>query len=121
MNNTHAARLIENEAIFRRYNEKVKNLAAEDGNIDIAVDTDEMRFEFFCECSDENCKDRISMKMSDYSLIHKNRNRFIVLPGHQVVAVEKIITENPTYSVVEKYQDPPSNPNTLHKTDVHNV
>ncbi len=128
MNSTHAARLIENEAIFRRYNEKVfngfkdlKDLAADDGNEDVTVGIEKMEFQFFCECSDENCKERIKMKMADYSAIHKNRNRFIVLPDHQVVAVEKIIKKNSTYSEVEKYKTPPANPNTLHKTDVKNV
>ncbi len=126
--NTPAARLIENEAIFRKYNEKVrsgfddlKKLAADDGNDDVTEGIDRMDFQFFCECSDENCKERITMKMSEYSAIHKNRNRFIVLPGHQVVAVEKVIKKKSSYTEVEKYRNPPSNPDTLHKTDVQNV
>ena len=128
MNSTQASRLIENEAVFRKYNEQVengfedlKNLADEDGSEDITKGVDQMNFQFFCECSDEECKGRIKMKLADYSTIHKNRSRFIVLPDHQVVAVEKVIEEKATFTIVEKLQKPPTNPNTLHKTDVHNV
>ncbi|MEO5498926.1 MAG: hypothetical protein ABIR46_00315 [Candidatus Saccharimonadales bacterium] len=128
MNSTQATRLIENEAIFRRYNERVENgfeelkqLAADDGSGDVTVGIDRMQFEFFCECSDENCKKRIKMKMADYSAIHKDRKCFIILPNHQVTAVEKIIVKKPTYFIVEKYQKPPVDITTLNKTDIQNV
>jgi hypothetical protein len=101
-------RQIENEMIFRRANEKVgialediNTKHVEDGNPDL-VTNDDLLLHFICECSDENCKERIPMKLSVYQKIHLNRGLFIIMPNHQVEAIEKVVYSEPTYSVVEK-------------------
>jgi transcription initiation factor TFIID subunit TAF12 len=123
-------RLAENEAIFRQLNEQVNagfdetnKLAQEDNQPEFVVTPhhDDSPIQFFCECADENCTDRITVTLIKYQEIHKNRNDFMVVPGHEVTSVEKILLEQPDYSVVEKNAEPPENPETLHPTSIDNT
>lgn len=121
-----AQRLVENEVMFRQANEQVpkdlqelKRASDADGEPALARNLD-MPLHFYCECSDENCRTRIKLKPSKYAELHQNSSQFIVLPGHQVVAIEKIILETPSYFVVEKFVTPPTEANQLNRTDVDN-
>jgi len=121
-------RQIENEVVFRESNERVqkeledlKKIAEEEHDEFWAQDSDKY-FDFFCECSDENCRQPISLKPSLYKEIHNNRNQFIIIPGHQAVAIEKIIFESTNdYTVVEKYDTPPEQAEGLKPTDIDNT
>lgn len=119
-------RQIENEMIFRRTNETVVDgLAAldamhvEDGHSELVGDED-LLLRFRCECSDENCVERISMLLSEYKKIHADRKSFIVLPDHQVDSIEEVIRASPTYSVVRKDIALPEPDGGLNKTDIDN-
>jgi hypothetical protein len=119
-------RQIENEMIFRRTNEKVVDgldaldaMHIEDGHTDLVNDED-LLLRFRCECSDENCVERISMLLSEYQKIHADRKSFIVLPNHQVEAIEEVIRASPTYNVVRKDVTIPEPDGGLNKTDVDN-
>lgn len=101
-------RQIENEMIMRRANEKVgialdvidtNNI--EDGNSQL-VRQDDLLLNFRCECSDENCVARMSLKLSLYQKIHLNRSTFIIKHEHEVKSIEKIITNKTDYSIVKK-------------------
>ena len=81
---------IENEMIFRRFNENIgDNIVAldamhiEDNNLDLMWD-DTILLNFKCECSDETCDERIPVKLSVYNKIHENRSAFIVKPNHHI-------------------------------------
>lgn len=118
------SKMIQNESVFRRYNERVKKsfkeleaVAQEEGH---HIDKFEGELHFKCECSDENCSKRIVMKPERYEKIHKDRTRFIVINGHEVQGIEKIIIKENTYSVVEKLVAPPENPLGLSSTNVDN-
>ncbi|HET8991501.1 MAG TPA: hypothetical protein VFN31_00515 [Candidatus Saccharimonadales bacterium] len=126
---TSKRRLAENEAVFRQLNEQVdigvietNRLADEDNQPEFKIEPqDENKpIYFFCECADENCTERVLMNLKDYREIHENRNNFVILPGHQVKRVEKIILKTPDYYVVQKNIDVPENPQTLNSTDVDN-
>ncbi len=113
---------IENEMFFRRMNEKVgDNLGAvdamhiEDGNIDLNRD-ELLLLRFKCECSDENCTERIAVELSKYQEIHEDRNAFIVKPDHQVDPIEKVITKDTNYSVVRKNNSTPEPGSNLNIT-----
>ncbi|HEX8389838.1 MAG TPA: hypothetical protein VF597_00240 [Candidatus Saccharimonadales bacterium] len=126
-------RLAENEVIFREWNERQQrsidslNAMAEEDNQpehQFTHHDNNVALQFYCECSDENCKARIPMRHSDYNDIHKNRKRFIVKTGHDVAAIERIVTEKTGYMVVEKRAAPPAidetytlNPTDLDHTD----
>jgi hypothetical protein len=119
-------RQIENEMIFRQANEKIgDNLDAidagyiEDDNPEF-IRSDDILLYFLCECSDEDCTDRIQLKLSTYQKIHENRSAFIVKPTHQVEAIETVIDTKDTYSVVEKNNVIPEPCGTLNETDIDN-
>ncbi len=124
---TNAQKLIENEAKFREFNESIEN-----GFDDLRKRAEEQDWDgdfanpsgpvfFYCECSDENCRLRVKLPMKDYDTIHKDRNKFVVLRGHEVLAVESVVECGDEYCIVEKSITPPEEVDHFHKTDVHNV
>jgi hypothetical protein len=127
MNISRAERLqIENEMIFRRRNEKVGNelgaldaMHLEDGHVDLMSDKD-LKLQFRCECSDENCLGRITMLLTEYQKIHADRDTFIVLSEHQVDAIEKILRKTAHYTVVKKNNSTSEPSNELNVTTIDN-
>nr|AIA14642.1 Unknown Function [uncultured bacterium] len=118
-------RLVENEAVFRQYNrhvqrgfEELQQLAKKEGE---AAPDLTMPLHFYCECSDENCRLRISLSIAEYKRIHQNKKRFFVIPGHQTASCEFVVNSTPRYTVVQKYLAPPTTAVTLNSTPVHNV
>ena len=119
-------RQIENEMIFRRANEFVGDGLDEvdanhrdEGNPELVRD-ENVLLHFKCECSDENCDARISMKLSKYQTIHANRDAFIIKLKHQVNEIEKIILTEEAYAVVEKNNTIAEPGNTLNETAIDN-
>ena len=113
---------IENEMIFRRMNEKVgddldaiDSLHREEGNVHLIRD-DDLLLQFKCECSDENCDERIPLRLSKYREIHGDRSTFIVKVNHQVDLIEKIISGEKEYSVVKKNNSTPEPGDLLNDT-----
>lgn len=120
-------RQIENEMIFRNANEKVGDDINE---LDIQLIKDDypelasgkdIILHFICECSDENCAERIPLKLSFYQKIHKNRDAFIIKPNHQVKEIEKVIRTEKDYSVVEKNKSISEPTGGLNTTPTQNV
>jgi hypothetical protein len=125
--NQSLRRLTENEAVFRRHNEQVQQGLDELTQVadkrlyqDIFPEVDGLVLQFYCECADENCHQRLSLKLEEYRRIHEDRSRFVVAPGHATMDAERLVERHDDYFVVEKFLDPPEQPTTLHKTDVDN-
>lgn len=119
-------RQIENEMIFRRSNEKVSTdldaldaMHVKDGNPHLVID-DDILLRFRCECSDENCNERLPLKLTKYKELHEDRSTFIIKKDHQVDPIEKVIAEEKEYSVVKKNNSTPEPNNKLKNTDVNN-
>ena len=119
--------MAENEVVFRQYNEQVmqsfeelKAIAKEHNQEDL-IQQHDLPVYFYCECSDENCEQRIWLKPSDYNSIHQDRDKFTIACGHEISEIEKIVDTNKNYCVVEKNIDPPETADTLHTTQVNNV
>lgn len=131
MEETHSERrLAENEVIFRQINEQVhkgfeetNRLAREDGQPEYITEPDEndAPLQFYCECADEKCAGRVIINLHTYNEIHKQNNRFVILPGHEVASVEDVVTKNDKYEVVQKKVEPPESSDTLHPSSLHNV
>ncbi len=120
-------RQIENEMIFRRMNEKVGDdlgaldaMHIEDGDPQLIRDQN-VPLHFKCECSDEDCDERIPIKLTDYQEIHVNRDTFIVKIKHQVEPIEKIIKTAPGYSIVKKNNSTPEPGKDLNVTTINNT
>jgi len=119
-------RLAENEVFFRQSNEKVgkgmkelEDIAKEEKQGDWMQEANNP-VPFYCECSDENCRRRITFSPHAYRELHQNSSQFVILPGHHVPEVEQIVQKTKAYMVVEKYIAPPANINTLKPTDIDN-
>ncbi len=119
-------RWAENEVVFRQANERVmKDLAAlkeaaeAEGHEALVRDID-IPLHFHCECSDENCHQRIVLKPSEYKAVRQNSSQFVLIPGHEVPKIERVVLDEPDHIVVEKFVTPPTDVNTLKPKAVDN-
>lgn len=119
-------RLAENEVVFRRMNEQIpeslealKEAADSEGHGSVVSDID-TPIHFYCECSDENCRQRLVLRPSEYKEFHQNSSQFVIVPGHQVAAIERIIYNDEKIMVVEKFETPPQTATTLNPTSANN-
>ncbi len=120
-------RMVENEAFFRQANEKIQKkldklrAAAKSEGHNFQHYNQDLRLHFYCECADENCRERVVLEIAEYQKIHEKRDRFILLPGHEVAAIERKVDERRGYIIVEKLLNPPETPTKLHATEITNV
>lgn len=92
------ARIAKNEALFRGINEKVRDVK-EDG-----ADRDE-RIAFVCECGQDECLEEVDLTLSEYEAVRAVPTQFVVKPGHEFGEVERVLTANERYTVVEKHEE----------------
>jgi len=118
-------RQIENEAVFRNMNEQVqvgldelKYQAEQEGETIQITDTP---LHFYCECSDENCQERVVLKPSTYKNIHSDRKQFIIKPNHEVPDIEEVVDVIDDYLVVRKLLTPTEKTPNLQQTNTNNV
>jgi hypothetical protein len=89
-----AERAARNEEAFRGINERI-----DEGAQKHDVDTPQP---FHCECDDAGCVGKIEMRPSEYERIVAHRYRFVLMPGHEDAAVERVIARHENYVVAEK-------------------
>jgi len=119
---------IENEMLFRRMNETVgDDLGALDAeriekNEMYLVRDKHVLIKFKCECSDEDCTQRIPLRLTEYQEMHADRNRFIVKTDHQVDQIETVISSGSDYHVVSKNNSLPhlKDGKKMNKTTIDN-
>jgi hypothetical protein len=92
----HLDRRVRNEMLFRTVNEKLRGLNAE-----FEAFADE-RALFVCECSRIDCIEQIELAVADFDEICLMPNRYMVIPGHETLDVETVVTREAGYLVVEK-------------------
>src|SRR5919197_6589198 len=90
-----------NEALFRRLNERLKEI---DDRLDMAaVGAPASEYEeFFCECGDLECMARLPMTREEYEGVRAHSTWFVVLPGHEQNDIERVIASHEGFSVVQK-------------------
>ena len=89
------AKLAETEVLFREVNEGIA-AAAERMEADDA--------EFVCECSDVACADRIEAPLEVYEQVRENPTHFLLAPGHEAAALERVVERRNGYWIVEKVE-----------------
>ena len=57
---------------------------------------------FQCECSNEQCQERVPLTLEQYEEIHKHKAYFVLAKGHEEPKVEKVKLKSGSFSVVEK-------------------
>jgi hypothetical protein len=88
-------RLAMNEVLFRKANDRIDETAERQGRAAEPI-------EFYCECSDRDCAERIPISAHEFETVRAKPTQFIVKPGHEVAEIEHVVLRNPLYQVVEK-------------------
>lgn len=87
-------RLGRNEAVFRDVNERIeKGLWPGEPDGPVA---------FRCECASLGCNMLIELPINAYERVRADPRHFLVLPGHEIPAIERIVERHAEYVVVEK-------------------
>ena len=86
-------RLTENEMLFRRAND-ASIQRTRTGSLPTELDV-------VCECTDRDCRQTLTMSMAEYEWLRQNPRRFVVLPGHEAPAVERVVERFDGYVIVE--------------------
>ena len=62
-----------------------------------------LKIDFNCECSDPQCKERISLTLKEYKALHGTQARFVIVQDHIEPSVEAEKATVKGISVVDKY------------------
>ena len=92
-------RLAQNEITFRAANEQ----RAHAHSFERLPPPDQV--EVVCECSDRACLRTLTMPFGEYEWLRQNPWRFVVLPGHEAPAVERVAEWCDGYVIVEKHRE----------------
>ena len=96
MDDERAWRLASNEALFRLVNERVTGLARN------RRDPAHERTGFVCECGRMGCVESIYLSVDEYEAVRANPATFFLIPGHEMLKIERVVERFDTYLVVEK-------------------
>ena len=86
--------LARNESAFRKVNEGIdagRGLTGADQLI-----------AFVCECGRLGCTEMIELSVSAYQRVRSSGRQFIVRPGHEDLASERVVDQGNGYVVTEK-------------------
>ena len=92
-----ARRIAENEALFRDLNEEVGMVAHA-----FSAGGETRTFDFLCECGDPGCAHRVPLTVAAYEQLRGSPLRFVVVPGHEIAEVARVVETHDTYNVIEK-------------------
>ena len=59
--------------------------------------------EFVCECSDTACASTVELKVAEYERIRTNSTWFLVRTDHDIPEIERVVSQDDGYAVVEKF------------------
>lgn len=86
-------RIAANERVFREANERVAEAEERLGS---------RVLEILCECGDASCQDALQVPAAEYERVRTDRELFLVKPGHEDLAAERVEDERDGYLVVRK-------------------
>jgi hypothetical protein len=93
-------RLARNETLFREVNERIEYLA--DVNERIGYHAEGATSEFVCECSNPECIETIELNLKAYERIRSNPTWFLLKSDHDISQIERVVSRDDGYAVVEK-------------------
>jgi hypothetical protein len=89
-------RLARNEDLFREVNERINASAQSHG-------PSTHPYEFFCECSDTTCMERVVLTLAEYEHVRAEPTRFVVKRNHVIREIEHVVESVPDHMVIEKH------------------
>jgi hypothetical protein len=87
--------LAKNEELFRNVNERIEEVSA-------GVPRDQPLLDFLCECDRDDCEEKVQAARAEYEAVRARPTQFIVLPGHEDRRVERVVSTNDRFTIVEK-------------------
>jgi hypothetical protein len=81
-------------------NERIEYLA--EVNERIGYPAEGARIEFVCECSNPECIETIELNFKAYERIRSNPTWFLIKHDHDISQIERVISRDDGYAVVEK-------------------
>lgn len=87
-------RLASNETVFREVNEGIER-----GQWP-GESADPVRFR--CECARLGCNLLLELTLAEYEQVRSHPRRFLMIDGHEVPELEKVVQREPGYVVVQK-------------------
>lgn len=93
-------RLARNQSLFREVNERIQYLG--EVNERIGYNAEAATSEFVCECSNTECISTIELTVVEYERVRSNPTWFVIKPNHDLVQIERIVSRDDGYAVVEK-------------------
>jgi len=92
--NDAEARIVRTESLFRNVNERIAESAKR-------FDSDEATF--VCECSDQQCAERVDATLEEYERTRADAAQFLLRPGHEDTRVERVVERIGTrFAIVRK-------------------
>jgi hypothetical protein len=88
-----ARKLAHNEALFREVNERIHDIRGH-------VAPDESSY--ICECVNARCFETIALSNTTYREIRVEPTHFVVVPGHELEDIERVVRRTDAYLIVEK-------------------
>lgn len=85
-------RLARNEAFFRDLNERLVE-GTPNAVPDLVV---------VCECADEDCAQRLTLRQGEYEKIRADAKHFVVAHGHADLRIEEVVDRTDRFEVVRK-------------------
>ena len=92
-------RAAHNQSLYRSVNEQLTHL--NEAFSEVFPDS-ELFSEWICECADTTCTLHIRATRQEYELVRANGRTFIVYLGHVYPEVERVVSENERFMIVEK-------------------
>jgi hypothetical protein len=83
------------EALFRKVNEQIET-------VNTNLPADDPAMEVLCECDASDCREPVNITRAEYESIRAVPTHFVVLPGHEDGDVERVVSTNERFVVVEK-------------------
>jgi hypothetical protein len=93
-------RLVENERRMRRLNRRIEELNRVALMLEDEEDGEQARF--LCECSLPECDDRLDLAVEDFASLHEGGDRFVLVPGHEIETVDRVLLRREDCLVVCK-------------------
>src|ERR1700688_2288316 len=87
-------RLGHNEAVFRDVNERIEKGHWPDPRDEPVA--------FRCECARLGCNMLVELTLRAYEHVRADPRLFVLLPGHEISDVDRVVETHPEYLVVEK-------------------
>jgi len=107
-------RVTSNEGLLRDVNDRIKEVVQRFGNGEAGTEADDA--DFLCECGRQNCTESVRMSIREYEGLRRDKNHFVVFPGHEGRAVEDVAAKYARYTVVRKH---PAEASFAEETDPH--